>query len=169
MTVEDLHDKFVYELQEMYYIENQLVDVLDRLANDVANEDLRMGFERHRDQTRTQAERLEEVFDIVGETPEERPSLVFDALLEEREQFFEQATGDEDMRDLYDLGAGVKTEHLEIAGYEGLIQMARKLDLQDDVGDLLNENLDEEQQTKKQLKSMGEDSTVRKLFARLAG
>lgn len=23
MVIEDLHDKFVYELQEMYYIENQ--------------------------------------------------------------------------------------------------------------------------------------------------
>ena len=169
MTVENLHDKFVYELQMMYYIENQLVDVLDQLATDVANEDLRMGFERHRDQTKTQVGRIEEVFEIINETPEERQSLVFDAMLEERERFFEQATGGEDMRDLYDLGAGVKNEHLEIAGYESLIQMARKLDLQDDVGDLLNENLDEEQQTKKQLKTMGEDSTARKLFARLAG
>lgn len=169
MTVENLHDKFVYELQEMYYVENRLVDVLDQLAADVANEDLRRGFAEHRDQTETHVARLEEVFEIVGETPEERESLVFDAMLEERDRFFDRAGGDEDMRDLYDLGAGVKNEHLEIAGYESLIQMARKLDLQDDVGDLLKRNLDDEQETKRQLKTLGEDSTVRKLFARLAG
>lgn len=169
MTVDDLHDKFVYELQEMYYIETRLVELLDQLAADVVNEDLERGFAEHRDQTETQVGRLEEVFDIIDEPPEERPSLVFDALVEERNEFFDQAGGDEDMRDLYDLSAGVKTEHLEIAGYESLVQLARKLDLQDDVGDLLKQNLDEEQETKRQLKTLGEDSTVRKVFARLAG
>lgn len=169
MVIENPHDKFVYELQEMYYIENQLVEVLGRLATDVANDDLRQGFERHREQTQTHVGRLEDVFEAIGETPEQRRSLVFDAMLDERERFFEEAGGDEDMHDLYDLGAGVKNEHLEIAGYESLIQLARKLDLSREVTSPLKENLDEEQQTKKQLKSMGEDSTIRKVFARLAG
>lgn len=169
MIVDDLHDKFVYELQEMYYIENRLIDVLDDLATDVSNEDLQEGFNLHRDQTQDHIDRLEDVFAAIDETPEKRQSKVFDALLEERREFFEQAAGGQDVRDLYDLGAGVKNEHLEIAGYEGLIQLARKLDLSEEVATLLEQNLDEEQQTKKQLKMMGEDSTVRKLFARLAG
>jgi len=32
MTVETLHDKFVYELQQVYYIETELVDVLDEMV-----------------------------------------------------------------------------------------------------------------------------------------
>ena len=169
MTVQTLHDKFVYHLQETYYVENRLLEVLDTLAADAHNDDLRAGFEEHRQQTERHVERLEEVFDAVGERPQERENPVFDALLEERERFYEEADPDADMSDLYDLGAGVKNEHLEIASYEVLIQLARKLDLPMDVRDRLDQNLDEEQQTKKQLKALGEDSTVTEIFARLAG
>lgn len=169
MTVETLHDKFVYHMEEMYYVENQLLHTLGELANDVANEDLQRGLEEHREQTKRHVDRLEEVFQTVGAEPEQRASPTFDALLEEREQFLSAADGDEDMLDLHDLGAAAKTEHLEIAGYENLIMLARKLDLSRDVRDLLEDNLDDEQETKKQLKAMADDSTVRKIFARLTG
>lgn len=169
MAIDTLREKFQYHLEEMYYVENQLVGVLGDMASDVANDDLREALERHRDQTRRHIERLEDVFEAIDEQPEQRPSPTFDALLEERETFLEQAGGDEDMRDLQDLGAAAKNEHLEIAGYENLLMLARKLDLSRDVRNALDENLDEEQQTKKQLKTLAEDSTVRKIFGRLAG
>lgn len=73
------------------------------------------------------------------------------------------------MRDLHDLGAAVKNEHLEIAGHENLVMLARKLDVSDEVLDPLTENRDEEQRTKKRLKAMADDSTVRRIFTRLAG
>ena len=169
MTVNSLRDAFVYHLEEMYHVETRLVDVLETMAADVANDDLRSGLEEHREQTRRHVERLERVFEAIDEPVRDRPSPTFEALLEERARFFEQAGGDEDVRDLHDLGAAAKTEHLEIAGYENLLMLARKLDLDRDVRELLEENLEEEQQTKKQLKAMADDSTVRKLFARLAG
>lgn len=168
MTVDTLYEKFVYHLEEMYYVENQLVDTLDQLAVEVNNEELREGFAEHRDQTREHANRLEEIFRSIDEEPTERQSPVFDALVEERRQFFDEAT-DDDLRDLYDLNAGVKTEHVEIAGYESLIQLARKLDMPKDVTSRLDQNLDEEEQTKKQLKAFTEDSAIRRLFARLTG
>lgn len=169
MPVETLHDKFVYHLEEMYYVETELVDLLDVVADDVANEDLQQALERHRSQTEVHVDRLEEVFDAVDAAPQRRPSPTFDALVEERDAFFENAGGDEDMRDLHDLGIAAKNEHMEIAGYENLIMLARKLDLPRAAKNPLNENLDEEQQTRKKLKAMADDSTVRKVFARLAG
>lgn len=169
MPVQTLHDKFVYHLQEAYYVENRLVDVLDELATEANNDDLRAGFEEHREETKEHVTRLEDVFDAVDEVPEERSDPAFDGLLEEREQFLDEAAADEDMRDLHNLAAAVKNEHLEIASYEALIQLARKLDLPMGVRDPLDQNLDEEQQTKKQLKSIGEDSTATEIFARLAG
>lgn len=169
MTVETLHDKFAYHLEEMYYVETQLVDVLGQMAGDVTNEDLQRGLDEHREQTKKQVDRLEEVFEAIGEIPEERPSPAFDALLEEREKFFEDAAADQDMQDLHDLGIAAKNEHMEIAGYEMLIMLARKLDLDREIRNLLDQNLDEEQQTKKQLKMIAEDSTVKEIFGRLAG
>lgn len=169
MSVNTLHDKFIYHLEAMYYVENQLVDVLDQIASDVSNEDLHEALEEHREQTKRHIKRLEDVFAAIGEQPEQRPSPVFDALLEERKQFLEVTGPDEDMRDLHDLGAVAKNEHVEIAGYENLIMLARKLDLSSDVRDALEDNLDDEKETKQQLKAMADDSAVRKLFARLAG
>lgn len=169
MPVANLHDKFVYHLEEMYYVENQLLGVLDQMASEVTNDDLRQGLERHREQTETHVSRLEDIFGVLDEPAQERECPTFDALLEERERFFEQAAGDDDLRDLHDLGAAIKNEHLEIASYENLIMLARKLDLPKSVRSPLSENLDEETQTKKQLKAMADDSTVRKIFARLAG
>lgn len=169
MTVQTLHDKFVYHLQETYYVENRLVDILGELASEANNDELRRAFEEHQTETEEQVARLEDVFNAVDEVPEERPNPAFDGLVEEREQLLDQSAADEDMRDLHNLGAAVKNEYLEIASYEALIQLARKLDLPRGVRDTLDENLDEEQQTKKQLKALGEDSAVTEIFARLAG
>lgn len=174
MTVQTLHDKFVYHLQEAYYVENRLVEVLGELATEANNDDLRAAFEQHREETKEHVARLEDVFDAVDEVPEERPNPAFDGLLEERQQLLNETTAseaatDDDMRDLHNLGAAVKNEYLEIASYEALIQLARKLDLPMSVRDTLDENLDDEQQTKKQLKALGEDSAVTEIFARLAG
>jgi len=159
----------VYHLEEMYYVENRLLDVLDEMATEVSNEDLREGLENHRNQTERHVGRLEDVFDAIDAVPEQRSGPTFDALVEEREMLLEQTGGDEDMRDLHNLGAAANNEHMEIAGYENLIVLARKLDLSRDVRNTLDQNLDEEQQTKKQLKAMADDSTVRKVFVRLLG
>lgn len=168
MSANALHEKFLYHLEEMYYVESRLVHVLGEMAENVANDDLRDGIEEHREQTKDHVTRLEDVFETLDVAPEERQSPTFDGLVEEREQLLEMG-GDEDLQDLHELGAAAKTEYLEIAGYENLIVLARKLDLSRGVRDKLEENLDEEKQTKKQLKAMADDSTVRKLFARLAG
>ena len=58
MTVSTLHDKFVYHLEEMYYVENRLLDVLDEPRTDVVDEDLQRGLERHREQTEKPFARL---------------------------------------------------------------------------------------------------------------
>lgn len=169
MSVENLHDKFVHHLEELYYVENRLVEVLDGMAADVTDEALAEGIERHREQTRDHVNRLEQVFEAIDEPSQQRELPTFDALLEEREALLDDAAGDEDMMNLCDHGVAVKNEHLEIAGYESLIMLARKLDYPREVRNLLEANLDDERETKKQLKSMGEDSTARKLLARLAG
>lgn len=169
MTVETLRDKFVYHVEEAYYVERRQIELLDQLATDVADEALRDVLVEHREQTREHVERLEDVFETVDERPDERPSSTFDALIEERVSFLESAGENEDMRDLYDLGAALKGEHLEIATYELLMQLARRLDMPRNVLNLLDETLDEERETRAQLKSLTEDSTLRRAFTRLAG
>lgn len=73
------------------------------------------------------------------------------------------------MRDLHELTAAVANVHLEIASYEDLIRLTWKLDFPMNVRDQLDQNLNEEQQTKKQLKALREDSPITEIFTRITG
>lgn len=169
MPADTLHGTFVYHLEELYYVENELVDVLQQVATETTHEDLRDAIEDHREQTRTHVERLEDVFDAIDEPPEQRPSPTFDALLEERTALLEQTGGDEHVRDLHNLGMAVKTEYVEVANYENLLVLARKLDLPKDVLDALETSLDDEREMKNELRPMTEASTPWAFFGRITG
>ena len=51
-------------------------------------------------------------------------------------------------------GAGARTEHYEIAAYEGLVTMANAMG-EDDVARLLNENLAQEQNALRKIQTIG--------------
>jgi ferritin-like metal-binding protein YciE len=53
------------------------------------------------------------------------------------------------------IGAALRTEHYEIAGYTATIEMARVLELQE-VVDLLTENLDEEEAAAEKILAAGQ-------------
>lgn len=164
--VDTVRDMFVHDLQTIYYIEQELVDTLDELSDMTEESDLAAAFNDHRQETRDQVERLEAVFDAIGEEPEPQGSVVFDALQEEHDQFMEQAAND-DIRDLYHLGAGIKVERIEITAYENLLMLARKLDLGNNVTDQLQANLDEEEDARDTLRTMAQGSTVKSVLSRL--
>lgn len=59
----------------------------------------------------------------------------------------------EDLVDMVDAGAAARTEHYEIAAYNGLIEMARALGESEAVG-LLEENLKEEREALHEVESI---------------
>jgi|AntDeeMinimDraft_5_1070356.scaffolds.fasta_scaffold00125_41 ferritin-like metal-binding protein YciE len=169
MTVETLHDKFVYELQQVYYIETELVDVLDEMVESTADETISEGFETHQQQTAEQARRLEGVFEALDEPTELRQSHALDGLIEDRQAFLDTAAEDTDLIDLYNVGAGAKVERLEITAYEGLLNHADRLDLPNEVTEPLEENLDQEEATLRELNGTMSGTTVQQLLGRLMG
>lgn len=166
--MDDLDDMFVYQLREMYAVEEKLVEVLGDLAEDASNERLAAGFRDHRDETREHVERLGEAFRALDEDLGGTESLVLDAMIEERERFVDQAPRGE-LHDLYDLQAGVKTERMEISSYESLLTLAEKLELDDDVTDPLEANLDSEEVALNELETMAEGSKAKGLLGKLLG
>ena len=58
------------------------------------------------------------------------------------------------MLDAFLTGAGARTEHYEIAAYEGLVTMAEAMG-EDEVAQLLNENLGQEKQALSNLQRIG--------------
>jgi len=164
--IESLRDLFEYELEQMYYVENQLVDALGTMASEVTNDKMRMGFEDHQEETEHHVERLERVFDAIGAEPRMRETQTFEGMMADKEEF-EAHVGDDDLRNIHHLSAGMKNEHVEITGYQSLLTLANKLDLGDEVTDPLEENLDSEESTLKELKAMSEGSELKSVLDRL--
>ena len=168
MTINTLEDLFVHDLQQAYYVEKRLVDVLGDLVDDANNDNLTQGFSDHRDETKRHVENIERVFEAIDHEPEEQPSRVLDALVEEHEEFVEQAD-DEHLHDLYDMQAGMKTERVEITAYQGLIMLAGKLDYPRDVSDLLEDNLSDEKSALRELEALSKGSKFKSMLGQLTG
>jgi ferritin-like metal-binding protein YciE len=61
-------------------------------------------------------------------------------------------------RDVGLIMAGQKAEHYEIASYGAMVQLAKTLDLDSEIADLLQRTLDEEKGADEKLTSIAEDS-----------
>lgn len=165
-NIETMQDLFMHELRTMYYVENQLVEALDEMAEMATNDRVSTAFADHRDETEEHVERLERVFEELGAQPEQETSHVLDGLIEER-QMADSAIMNEDLRNMFYLGAGMKTERIEVTSYESMLLMADKMNMEDDIVEPLEENLDDEKDALSQLNTLSTGSKLKSLFDKL--
>lgn len=130
------------QLQDVYYVENQLMKTLPKMAKVATNEDLRAAFEEHLEETKGQVERLERVFDELGSSATGKKCPAIDGILEEGNAIMDEFSDDPAL-DAGLIDAAQKVEHYEIATYGSLCAWAEQLGM-DTVKDLLGENLEEE-------------------------
>ena len=83
MKLDTLRTLYVDELRDLYNAENQLLKALPKMAKGATSEELRDAFEKHLEQTKTHVERLEEVFEDVGEKPKSKTCKAMKGLIEE--------------------------------------------------------------------------------------
>lgn len=153
MTTDSIDELFVQGLQELYYTEQQLVDALETLADQTNDEAASQAFSEHREETIEQVERLEQVFEQIGQEPQEKEEQVAKALIDEHEQFAQENEGD--VLDRYNMEIGQKTEHYEIASYGSITSLAGKTD-HDEAADILAETLQEEEQALEEITQASE-------------
>jgi ferritin-like metal-binding protein YciE len=144
-----LTEVLVDELRDMYSAENQLVKALPKLAKGAKNKELKSLFTTHLEETKGQVERLKQVFQILGEKPTGEHCNGMEGVIEEGADALEK---DEEGAsfDSGIIGAALRTEHYEIAGYTATISMAKTLRLPD-VASLLTQNLNEEMAAAKKI------------------
>lgn len=137
-----LNNVLVDELRDMYSAENQLVKALPKLAKGAINPQLKALFTAHLEETKGQVLRLKQVFEILEEKPTGEHCNGMEGVIEEGADALEK---DEEgpSFDSGIVGAALRTEHYEIAGYTATIAMAQTLGLKDVVS-LLTQNLNEE-------------------------
>ena len=166
MEIHSLDDMFVYELQGAYHMELRLVDILDEMAANATNDRISAGFADHRDETKEHVERLRQVFHALDRPPEERDCQLVEALDQER-QTFEENVHDDDLLNLFYLGAGIKTERIEITTYDSLLTAADRLEYGSEVTDPLEANKRSEDKTLGKLQTLSKASELKSLWEKL--
>lgn len=144
MTMQRPEELFLHELSDMYDGEEHILKILPKLAEESGNSEVRSAFEMHEQQTREQIQNLDQCFQLLGA---ERQKVTCDAVLglkKEHDSFLKEKP-DDAILTMFDLGAASKTEHYEIASYEGLIAKAQLMG-QQSVARLLEQNLRQEQE-----------------------
>jgi ferritin-like metal-binding protein YciE len=158
MKIETLQELFVDELKDLYSAENQIIKALPKMIKNATSDELRSAFEEHLEQTKVHVERLEQIFEELGETPRGKKCKGMEGLIEEGKEMMEEDIED-DVLDAALISAAQRVEHYEIAGYGTVRTYAELLGL-DDAVKLLEETLEEEKETDKRLSGIAESVNV---------
>ncbi|HVK39904.1 MAG TPA: DUF892 family protein [Candidatus Kapabacteria bacterium] len=150
MPLKSLDKVLLDELKDLYSAENQILKALPKMAKAASSPLLKEAFTSHIEQTRGQVARLDRIARLMGEKSfKGKKCKAMEGLLEEGTELIEEG-GDPAVLDAAMIGAAQKVEHYEIAGYGTARTHARHLG-HEQVARLLQETLDEEGQTDKNL------------------
>lgn len=156
MKINTLQDLYIEELRDIYNAENQLVKALPKVAEAASSEELRSAIEDHLDQTKEHVERLEQIFESLGESAKGKKCKAMEGLIEEANETMEEDIADA-VLDAAIIAAGQRIEHYEISVYGTLATFAKLLGREDDA-DLLGQTLDEEKEADETLTDIAEST-----------
>ena len=140
-----IQELFVHNLSEIYDAEHQFVEGQQEMASKPATRILGSAIEEHIGQTEQHARNLEGVFGQLGQQPQRATNEVAQGLVSEAQQVMQEAQ-DENLRDCAINAAVIKVEHFEMGSYRGLVSAAQQMG-QDEIVNLLQQNLQQEEQT----------------------
>jgi ferritin-like metal-binding protein YciE len=152
--IKTFDDLFLHTLKDIYYAENQIVKSLPDMIENATNAQLKQGLQSHLGETKTHVQRLEQVFQMLGQSPQGVDCPAIDGILEEAEE----VTGEVEDKDVLDAAiaaSGQAVEHYEITRYGSLIAWAKRLG-RNDVAKLLEQTLNEEKAADKKLTLVAE-------------
>jgi len=134
---------FTDQLQDIYWAEKKLVKTLPKLEEAANTQQLKQAFSTHLGETKHHVERLETVFNIIGQTATSTKCPAMAGIVDEGEEIIDETDEGTAQRDVGLIFAGQKAEHYEIATYGGLVQLAKTLGY-DDAAGILEQTLTEE-------------------------
>lgn len=143
-AAEGLRELFIDELKDIVYAERALVKALPKMAKNASEPKLIAAIEDHIAVTEGQVQRLEQIFEILGESSRGKKCDAIEGLIKEGEGIMEE-TEVGPVRDAGIISASQKIEHYEIASYGTLVAFANTLG-EDEVAQLLGQTLAEEKQ-----------------------
>ena len=149
-----LDDLFLDTLKYNYLADKKILVALPKMAKAAQNQNLTAAFQKHRNETAVQIERLERVFELVEKKPQGKTCDAIIGILKEGEEIITEYKGSPAL-DAGLVSAAQAVEHYEICRYGTLCTWAEELGL-DEAKSLLAETLDEEETTDEALSELAE-------------
>ncbi|MBX6316603.1 MAG: ferritin-like domain-containing protein [Isosphaeraceae bacterium] len=156
MKLESLKELFVEELRDLYHAEQQILKALPKMADAASHQELKSAFQQHLEQTKGHVERLETIFEKLGQSPKGKTCKGMEGLIREGEEMIKE-DAEPEVRDAALISAAQRVEHYEIAGY-GTVRTYAQLLQNDEVARLLQQTLNEEGETDKKLTRLAEST-----------
>ena len=154
-----LKELYVDELRDLYDAEGQLTKALPKMAEAATDDELRAGFEHHLEQTRGHVQRLEQIFEGMGEKPKGKKCKGMQGLIAEGKEMMEDDDLEGEVLDAGLISAAQRVEHYEIAAY-GCVRSYANLLGDTKAASLLEETLEEEKETDRKLTELSETIKV---------
>jgi Mn-containing catalase len=125
---EGLEELLVDELRDLLHAEKQLTKALPQMARAARFDRLRELFEQHLGETETQIERLNQCFELLGQSARAKPCKGMIGLVEEGQEAMSKGKDKEDAAaDLALICAAQRVEHYEMSAYTSARNLAQRL------------------------------------------
>jgi ferritin-like metal-binding protein YciE len=154
MSLDSLQKLFLEELKDIYNAEKQITRALPRMAKAAESPELQQAFTKHLKETEGQIQRLERVFQELGQAARGKKCKGMEGLIEEGKEKLEEKS-EPQVLDAALIASAQKVEHYEIAAY-GCLRTYAELLGYSEAAQLLQQNLQEEEATDKKLTQLGE-------------
>jgi ferritin-like metal-binding protein YciE len=151
-----LKEFFVDQLQDILWAEKKLVKTIEKLKDSATTIRLKESFNDHWKETRQHVVRLEEIFALLDERPDEKKCKAMSGIIDEGDDIITETDKGSAQRDVGLIFAAQKAEHYEIATYGGLATLARTLGYSQ-IADILDKTLLEEKQADEMLTYIAEN------------
>jgi ferritin-like metal-binding protein YciE len=157
MSMQTPQDLFVHELSDMLSAEQIILQTLTEGQQLVQNPQIQQGMQKHQQETEQQIQNLQQAFQQLGAQPHPITCHAAAGLRQSLQDVVASQPSPEVLEGAVVAGMA-KTEHLEIAGYTGLVKKAQAMG-QQEVAQLLQQNLQQEEATLQRVERVAEQLT----------
>ncbi|HEV2126941.1 MAG TPA: DUF892 family protein [Chloroflexota bacterium] len=160
--MQSAQDLLLFDLSYMHVFEQHNVETLQQLVQEVSSEEARQPLQHHLEETREQVQLLEQIFQTMGQQPQQVTPHAVRGLKQDHDTFGSKKPSPEVLT-MFDLGAAAKVEHMEVACYRGLLMKAQAMGQQEIAG-ILQRILQQEEDAVTEI-----EAAIQQLSQQMAG
>jgi len=152
--IQTMDDLFLHLMQDIYYAEQQILKALPDMIDKATNRELTAAFKAHLGETERHVQRLDQAFELIGESPKGTTCPAIDGIIKEAKDIASEVA-DKQVLDAALIIAAQAVEHYEITRYGSLIALAKQRG-NDAAAALLTTTLKEERAADTKLSAIAE-------------